>query len=50
MIKWARLDGDANLVGVEAFSGAMLVANKGEALTKAREESGRTGKVKSVSS
>ena len=45
MIKWARLDGDANLVGVEAFSGAMLVANKGEALTKAREESGRTGKV-----
>ncbi len=35
-MKWARLDADSNLVGIEPFTSAVVVANKREQIEKAK--------------
>lgn len=42
-IRWARLDADSNLTGLEPFPGAVIVANKGDALAGAKARAGASG-------
>ena len=37
-IKWARLDADSNLAGIEDFSEAIVIANKADQIERAREK------------
>ena len=37
-IKWARLDADSNLAGIEDFTGAIVVANKGDQIERAKPQ------------
>lgn len=37
-MKWARLDADSNLKGIEPFTGAIAVANKAEAIEKVKPQ------------
>ncbi len=36
-IKWARLDADSNLAGLESFTNAVVVANKADQIERAKE-------------